>query len=195
MNGNRRMTFSLEPCFKPSTQEEREISDVLNRKVHGDDLEDDFFDLAGGIREEDAESGSESSVEEVEEAEEVEEDECNEKTSEKEMEAEDISPAPGIKKDCFALLVEEINRHSEKQFNALNSMFQPPRPTKKRNKKKEANYDECNQILNGLASLYTPEAAEAEAKKPRKQQKKEEEQRCGNWEDQKTSPKYKPNII
>ncbi|KAI5189779.1 hypothetical protein NECID01_0685 [Nematocida sp. AWRm77] len=203
------MTFSLEPKCVPKTAEEQEIADILNRHLHGDDLEDNFFEMADGERNRHVED-AESSIEEVSDE---RMEECSSvRTLHYSGDFTDGLPsktysafAPAQKKDTLESLIEEINLQSKEQFDQLSMLTERRRKEKRKKQKKTPDYTECNMILNRLGALHTNEEV-TESNEPKKtgfsrtrtqtrQKRKDKPSSCGNWEDAAGTTKHKPNII
>ncbi|KAH9386341.1 uncharacterized protein NEMAJ01_1237 [Nematocida major] len=192
------MVFSKDRAFTAKTKEEEEVFSLFNRKIHSNDLEDDFFDLGDGAREAFADEhafSSDSSTLDMSN----EEDSWAESAPPAEKESKPAAlPAKEpemLKKDCFASLVDQINAKNGGAFNALSKILHKPRKPVKREKKASASIDECNEILSRMGG-YIPQTPE-EAPAPKKQKKTEDKQdRCENWEDQPAAAKKnQPNII
>ncbi|KAI5126638.1 hypothetical protein NEPAR06_0175 [Nematocida parisii] len=196
------MVFSKERTFVPSTEEEREILANLNRKIHGNDLEDDFFTLADGLREERDEDSDLSSGIEMSDL----ESDCSHNEEQKtttlhakEAEKENASAKSALPKDCFASLIDQVNKQSGGSFSALSNMFVKEKRVKNK-RRPESSIEECNRILSRLGEYsanYIKEEPEAEpapvAKTPKKLKTND---KCENWEDATTnSNRIKPNII
>lgn len=204
------MSFSLEPKCVPKGADEQEIFNVLNRNVHGDDLEDDFFQLAEGAGG-DCETDSDSTIEAVDDT------AGSSERSDQEgpehdyyslpyQQASTQSPAPQSKPDTLASLIDQLNAHSREQFNQLSALTERRAKARAKKPKKPVDYTECNMILNRLGALYhhtaevATEVAEVtagdrlRANKPRKSNSRRPSG-CGNWEDVAGTSKHRPNII
>ncbi|KAI5181025.1 hypothetical protein NEOKW01_1266 [Nematocida sp. AWRm80] len=222
---NTEMTFNLDRVSTTNTEEEKEILDILNRKMHLNDLEDDFFNLAQGIRDnqEDNDSTDCSSIEDsfegnfLEQNEEEDIEECSKETADNQTDSYSCSETddqtdnthtetvvPSLADDRMNALIAELNAKSQKGFEALSSMSQKPAPVKRKSKWRGTNIDECNAILNRMASSYMPnylyeENTAPAAKKPKYKtvsiKKTQDIERCDNWEDIKPNHKNRPNII
>ncbi|OAG31584.1 hypothetical protein NEDG_00059 [Nematocida displodere] len=182
------LVFSKEAVHTPRNQEEKEIFDILNRKIHDNELEDDFFDLANGQADERDLLDSESDIEEVDDAEYYTHTHTpsTEHTS-------TTSTAPSLDKNSFSALINEMNSCSGREFSMFNSFFEKKKS--KPQKKKSAtgrNIDQCNSILNRLGALYQPIEEKPKEKKPKTHKVPET---CGNWEDNEEECMYQPRII
>ncbi|KAI5171729.1 hypothetical protein NEFER03_1034 [Nematocida sp. LUAm3] len=171
--------FTKEPIFVPKTEEEVEVHSMLNRKNHSNDLEDDFFELANGLRDG---SEEESEIEEVDEDIEEEEENMYVQVENKLFQEEKKESTPSSF-DTFSSLINEVNTSSAPYFDALSSIGKKPKSSRRKKVKCEPNYDECNMILNRLGSLYykNEECAREENASVSKEKKAKEQ--CGNWDD------------
>lgn len=216
------LVFSKDaPILPPKTEEEKEVYACLNRKMHADDLEDDFISLAEGVVDEE-ETDEDSEYEESTSAS-YENKVIKEKKEEKSTQRTSSQPRL-VPENNFSALIEQINAVSSKGFTSLSGLVQKKRaPAKK--KKQANNIEECNFLLNQLSSLYSPEnnidtetdntknssnnSNKNNAKNNRKTKRKIEsdslekhnlKSTCGNWEDEQEndtleSTKILPRII
>lgn len=204
------MVFSLAPSFLPRTEDETEIFNMLSRKIHLNDLEEDFFSLAEGKIENELAS-SESEIEEQGEESIGSILEHYKKVS---MQRDDTEIFSGLSgpDNPLAKLVEEINACSKSQFDAIQDFFSKPRKEKNKNSPAAAqSIDHCNQILDRIAALGPspqnssgPEPVQTQApERPKKRQRTKQKSKtaarqraCENWEDApKKTTEHKPHMI
>ncbi|KAI5188783.1 hypothetical protein NEMIN01_0151 [Nematocida minor] len=190
------MVFTKDPAMSARTQEEREVMAHLDRKVHNNDLEDDFFTLGEGLREEMSEDSDASSVLELSEEESysTHHEEENMDVSNVQVEGvQSVEQKETLGKDCFASLIEQINAQSGRGFAMLTSFSErKKRPTKKQ-KRVNTSIEACNSILNRMGSYIPPMDDETVVQVSKKQKIDE---KCENWEDSVgASKRNQPNII
>ncbi|EHY65379.1 uncharacterized protein NESG_00070 [Nematocida ausubeli] len=199
------MVFTKTPSLVPRTEEEKEIFANLNRKIHKNDLEDDFFELALGLRE-GPEEDSDSDMMDASDGEShfsLDEEHPLGISAQSCPAEKSDAPAESLKKDCFASLIEQVNKQSGGSFSALSKLFTKEKRVK-RTRRPEVSIEECNNILSRMGShasnyteTYEEEEAQVKPKARAKTPKKQKvEEKCENWEDTFTSTiQNQPNII
>lgn len=188
------MVFKKDPSITARTQEEKEVLEHLERKVHNNDLEDDFFVLAQGLREDVDECSDESSIFEI-----SNEESCAVHNGEEQKEAyvaeEKQEETESLKKDCFASLVDQVNMQGSRGFGMLSNFFDRKKKQPKKQRRINTSIEACNSILNRMGA-YVPQDYEQESEPEKKTKKQKIEEKCDNWEDEQTNTgANQPNII
>ncbi|KAI5185548.1 hypothetical protein NEHOM01_0907 [Nematocida homosporus] len=207
------LVFSKDANYVPQTQEEQEVFTLLNKRIHNNDLEDDFFEVASGLR--DGSSDSDSSIEEVDNEMDDELD-CNRSdcdeidngrgriglsstalniTSANTNTHTNTNPTSTqtntntTQSDLynFNSLINEVNSISGGHFEMLSSFFDKKRAPKKKKKKVATNIEECNMILNRMGSFASTFIEEEDPKPSKRSKVSKQEEFCGNWDNLESS--------
>lgn len=192
------MVFKKDPSITVRTEDEREVLRHLERKIHNNDLEDDFFILADGLREEIDEDSDESSLLELsnDEAYSAHNEEVRKETIQIQEEKQEPEKQGFMIKDCLSSLVESLNQKESRGFEMLSNFSKRKTKHPKKQRRVNTSIETCNTILSRMGA-YIPSETDTEVETDTKASKRHKtEEKCDNWEDTSDQPKRnQPNII
>jgi hypothetical protein len=186
----RGLVFYKEAPPAARSGEEKEIFKELEKSRGGDELEDDFIEMAGGV-DESMKQGTEMAEDEDPEL------DVDEAFGHIEDGSEEKGGGAGRSStlDDFSVLLEEINNRPEnKRLMFLESALGKKSPKREKKRVDETTLDECNRILNRMGELHSQKyLEEREEMQPERRTRKKKT--CGNWEEAPRSVASKPTYI